>query len=730
MSISETFSRRPNRFTLTLTSAFTAIALTAAAGTSCAQAPDVSAPASLGAQAPGTLLTPAMQIPAIPAVISPVVPPSNPGPSIDWQIHNRFRLFNESVLSKENNLLQALTGDSTAYEAYESYSKFLASHVGAIDNLYENTTYDRNSGTYAPGYLLPTYQEVDASIEHLPPNPGQCDWYIELNISAHSDCSKPTRLRLPLSPKDFSFEGSISVRPAGGGPGTEISKTTVKTRDIMIVGLGDSYAAGEGNPDLPADPSIFAPRPQWLDARPYVWWTPSIIPPARVFAPQSAQWWSNECHRSLFSGQVVAALKIAAKRPHDSVTFISHACSGAAVLDGLVSPQHAPPGEQRFGPAPGASWRRISARQHSQLETLMHELCSSTHYEPYTPQWDAYSFWKEQRNVDRSTNATTRIPTCDAPTRKPTLILLSIGGNDVGFAGLATWALTNNIVVKNPQFRYLLAGFSELVGGALSWNNLGVVCPNTSPGNADIRCDTRQKLLTLPNTRSLLDNDLDPLIGISKQAIRQMWDPERTVILQTAYPDPLNDELQGPCGKTPTVVFHGAPDLAVPWEAAERMIPEPRDNTVLSFTDSAAGQVADVAFNGGDSLNGKIVNTAEATWKVAPEPTGFKKHGLCAASHLQTLSIEFGFPQLETTSARRTWSDEWMTPQGWHPYERRARWFRTANDSFLTQAVATSRGSFTAESFTGIGHPTAEGQAAIADQISDALPPTLKSPEN
>jgi lysophospholipase L1-like esterase len=79
----------------------------------------------------------------------------------------------------------------------------------------------------------------------------------------------------------------------------------VTIRDLLVVGLGDSTASGEGNPDH----GIAAVR--WQDRR---------------------------CHRSAkgFEAQVAARAEAASAKA--SVTFVSLACSGASIATGMLGP--------------------------------------------------------------------------------------------------------------------------------------------------------------------------------------------------------------------------------------------------------------------------------------------------------------------------------------------------------------------------------------------------------
>lgn len=107
---------------------------------------------------------------------------------------------------------------------------------------------------------------------------------------------------------EFPEEGThtvlLVVEDAAGEEELEVSEVVV--RDLLIFGVGDSYASGEGNPDVDAD------------------------------AEGGPQWQNRRCHRSEYSGQVRAAQMIEEADPHTSVTFVHLACSGGRIHKGLL----------------------------------------------------------------------------------------------------------------------------------------------------------------------------------------------------------------------------------------------------------------------------------------------------------------------------------------------------------------------------------------------------------
>jgi uncharacterized delta-60 repeat protein len=148
---------------------------------------------------------------------------------------------------------------------------------------------------------------------------------------------KPPRL-----PQQGDYEISLTV--AYSDRPSQTVSGQIRIKDILIVSIGDSNAAGEGNPMT----NLITDNPP-----------PDI-------------WWDRNCHRSSFSGHAFTAARIEAADPHSSVTFLSFACSGAEILKGLVL-------EYEGIENPGTEY----ALPFSQLNSVMRHLCRATSI-PYT----------------------------------------------------------------------------------------------------------------------------------------------------------------------------------------------------------------------------------------------------------------------------------------------------------------------------------------------------------
>ena len=101
------------------------------------------------------------------------------------------------------------------------------------------------------------------------------------------------------------YDVKLTARTSAGVSSTLTQRITLN--DIVVLSLGDSLAAGEGNPDVPGH------DPVWVEA---------------------------ECHRSMNSPHAVAARKLEDRDPHSSVTYIAYACTGAEIYDGLINDQY------------------------------------------------------------------------------------------------------------------------------------------------------------------------------------------------------------------------------------------------------------------------------------------------------------------------------------------------------------------------------------------------------
>jgi len=120
---------------------------------------------------------------------------------------------------------------------------------------------------------------------------------------------------LPEGTYTVQLEANNLARTAG----PLIVSSTVVVKDILIVSIGDSYASGEGNPVVPG--YFGFESAQW------------------AYSPDPAMERENaNAHRSTAAAPAQFALALQKSNPHEAVTFVSVADSGATIAQGLLGP--------------------------------------------------------------------------------------------------------------------------------------------------------------------------------------------------------------------------------------------------------------------------------------------------------------------------------------------------------------------------------------------------------
>lgn len=170
------------------------------------------------------------------------------------------------------------------------------------------------------------------------------------------------------------------------GDGFTLGRVTVLVKDTLLVGLGDSYASGEGNPDIPAR---FTEENDELD----VWYEMRHSP--RKDRDSKVGWLDSRCHRSMYSYQFKTALQLSLDNPRQAVTYVTFSCSGATT-DNIIS--------ERQGVQEGRVWERAEV----QLRSLERAMAGGS------------------REID--------------------YLLVSTGGNDVDFAKYVTYVATRGLL--------------------------------------------------------------------------------------------------------------------------------------------------------------------------------------------------------------------------------------------------------------------------------------------
>ena len=347
-------------------------------------------------------------------------------------------------------------------------------------------------GTAKEDYVLPEAHTVVVRIapEQLAGVSGDCAWAWQprkaggRSETRRAPCAdKLTIARVPYA-SDRNVSGvSVTVRLPDG---RELAEREVVVEDLFIVALGDSFASGESNPDRPVqfsaeremvyDPTLLredvATRAPAKGAAPGFGlassddqYNPKVLPRrlmgdetagrfhklaspefAAAFEKAAAHWLSRDCHRSQYGYPFRVAIELALENRHRSVTLASFTCSGSEVTEGLFLDMDPREGASEI---PGGKVR-------AQLDQLSELICRGARSQHATYTLPVYLHGSTQVSVQSVVKAW-----CPPPLRKRAidLMLLSIGGNDVGFGALAAYSLTESITDLAP-----IAGLAGLTG--------------------------------------------------------------------------------------------------------------------------------------------------------------------------------------------------------------------------------------------------------------------------
>lgn len=133
-----------------------------------------------------------------------------------------------------------------------------------------------------------------------------------------------------------------------GTDGPQTTTTDIQVKDILIVSIGDSFASGEGNPVVPGTVS-----PQW------------------AYSPDPAMNTENaDAHRSTIAAPAQFALQVQQSNPHEAVTFVSVANSGASIPVGVLGPMSSVGDPSHQLPAEIAELRQIIGTRHIDVLTV------------------------------------------------------------------------------------------------------------------------------------------------------------------------------------------------------------------------------------------------------------------------------------------------------------------------------------------------------------------------
>jgi len=346
---------------------------------------------------------------------------------IEWEVKNRFRLFRserdferhvaamrgDGVLEAEARLAKASDGRGWARDTVERLC------VDRQGRLLEQCERDGQRETY----LSPKDHRIAVVLKGPAPANANCAWSFDDGDGPPQQvtvgCEEEVKLRVRYGRTSVA---AVDVIPPTGLP--QRVSTEILVRDLLIAGLGDSVAAGEGNPDraILLDDYGFCFRrfngnEYFRPGRAGYSGSKACEAPGigsqqdAEWARHGARWLSSNCHRSLYSYQMRTALALAIEQPHVAVTFVPLACSGATIEAGVFNSQRVRECDSSRG-----SCASTAPAQLAQLQQIL--------------------ALAQRQQADRRLD----------------LVLLTIGGNDIHFSGLVA-----DVIVESNAERLLFA---------------------------------------------------------------------------------------------------------------------------------------------------------------------------------------------------------------------------------------------------------------------------------
>lgn len=598
---------------------------------------------------------------------------------IAWEVKNRFRLFRkeadflrmvaasrgDGILGAERRLERDSGGVGWAKDVVDDLC------VDAAGNLME--TCERDG--VRENYLSPSDHRVGVVISG-PVVPGTtCAWSFDDSQGSLKQSTAPCDQEIELRvPSGRTTVATVDI-PLGDGTAQRVV-TGIAVRDLLIAGMGDSIAAGEGDPDKAVEleggfcfrrflrgggSQYFRPSRAGYSGDRSCENGPSNAASALDWAHHGARWMNPACHRSLYSYQLRTTLALAVEQPHIAVTFVPLACTGATIDAGLFDSQRADDCPWVVG-IDACSGR--SPAQFAELKKIT----------------DAARGQQPQRSLD--------------------MVLLTIGANDVRFA-----ALVANVIVDATTERLLLRE-----GGAIA---------------------------SAQEAQDALNDDLPDGFIRLRAALKPFVGGNLARVVFVSYGNPALQSVNTPCpGGRDGFDVH--PAFSADKERL-RAAAEFVDTKFLPKLKALA------TCDGNKTCRDPL--TERMTF-IDSHQAEFAQHGMCVRAPTdpefdrRCFSLTGGTFATDPGTAADDPMACGMTASDYRPYASRARWIRTANDSYFTAMtypagipavlkpadIHDAMWGVLSAVYGGAVHPTAEGYAAMADAALPAVREVLGLP--
>ena len=515
--------------------------------------------------------------------------------------------------------------------------------------------------------------------------------------------NKLTIARVPFSLNEAASGVSVVVKLPDG---SELSEPHLVVQDLLVTAFGDSFASGESNPDKPVtfsasremlyDPQMLREEVATRTVKPTEQqsfstassndqFDPKTLPRRLLedeqkdliykltspefeaaFKKAGAQWLSEDCHRSQYGYPFRVGLELTLENRHRAVTFMSFACSGAEVTEGLFLPMKAREGKPD--------------KVRAQFDQLSDLICRNGAAGRTRPASYALPMFKTGSTSIQMQTVQERWCPPEQRKRPVDLVLLSIGGNDVGFGGLAAYSMTDSASD--------LAPVAALVG---------------------------QEIRFPPAVSRTYLTVLDKRMQAVKQALSDAFGVQPSRVVQSSYEPIQFDETGGLCGSMPTLGMDVQPKLKLNRARVAETANFLKDfQTKLECMTSVSRHAEcprNLATGAGTGFN-----------LVTEHLVKFEKRGICARDPKRAIAdgVMMGMPR----KSRVTDEFEPYSPADEIPYAHRWRLFRTPNDAFLIANTHLAgilpfdiMQPAYAGLYSGAVHPSAEAHAMVADSV-------------
>ena len=312
---------------------------------------------------------------------------------VEWEIENNHRIFDgDAEQEKYDRDLRTYVrcGDYRKRRRGCPRASYQQGRYWIPSRRNYKTAWQQASNSYRKSHVHNVQRRMSLYVKNVPPNQiVKCTWRINNVARTTRNCRITETLSLGNHDVAVTVERKRSLAPIR-------VRQTLPVRDVLVVALGDSFISGEGNPHV-------------------LWEKPKIVRGFPQSPTQPASWWDARCHRSLFTGAAIAAAKLAQWNKRISVTFVSYACSGAELYDGLMT-----------GYRGRETVRQVRARYKEHIQAPVDVYLGRHYLQPQIKEIGKVLCAEDGRSVlDECTDF-----------RRPDYLIVSSGGNEIGFSSI------------------------------------------------------------------------------------------------------------------------------------------------------------------------------------------------------------------------------------------------------------------------------------------------------